>query len=98
MRSIVFGLMMAQLIGVAAAQAQTGDEVQIEVSVFEVKTNGAEQAAGGAFASGLVSGKSSSGARFSYGPVAHSRSKRERKDRSQKAPHRPGESKSVPSA
>ena len=61
----MIGLLIAQLIGVAAVRAQTADDVQIEVNVFEVKTNGAEQPAGGAFSSGPVSKKSSGGSRFS---------------------------------
>jgi hypothetical protein len=65
MRSTVVALLVVQLIGVAAVSAQTGDEVQIEVNVFEVKTNGAEQPAGGAFSSGPISKKWSGGARFS---------------------------------
>jgi hypothetical protein len=65
MKRMALCLLMAQLAGVAAARAQTADDVQIEVSVFEVKTNGAEQPAGGSFSTGPVSRKSSGGARFS---------------------------------
>jgi hypothetical protein len=65
MKRVVIGLLMVQLIGVAIARAQTADDVEIAVNVFEVKTNGAEQPAGGAFSSGPVSRKSSGGGRFS---------------------------------
>ena len=68
MKSVVIGLLMTQLTGVAAARAQTADDVQIEVNVFEVKTTGAEQPAGGAFSSGPVSRKTTGGARFSVRP------------------------------
>jgi hypothetical protein len=68
MKSMVIGLLVTQLAGVAAARAQTADDVQIEVNVFEVKTTGAEQPAGGAFSSGPVSRKTSGGARFSVRP------------------------------
>jgi hypothetical protein len=68
MKRMVIGLLMAQLTGVAAARAQTGDDVQIEVNGFEVKTNGAEQPAGVAFSTGPVSKRSSGGGRFSVRP------------------------------
>ena len=65
MKRMVIGLLMMQLSLVASARAQTADDVQIEVNVFDVTINGAERPAGGAFSSGPVSRKWSGGARFS---------------------------------
>ena len=85
MRSTVIGLLMVQLIGVAAVSAQTADEVQIAVNVFEVKTDGAEQPAGGALPADRSARNRAAGPVSQRGTVAVSRSRRERKDRSRKA-------------
>ena len=68
MKIVMAGLLTVQVIGVAAASAQTANDVEVQVHVFEVKTNGAEQPAGGAFSTGPVSEKWSGGARFSVRP------------------------------
>ena len=66
MKIVMVGLLMVQVIGVTGAGAQTAGDVEIRSSVFEVKTNGAEQPAGGAFSSSApVSERWSGGARFS---------------------------------
>ena len=66
-RATMFVLMM-QLVGVAAARAQTADDLQVDVSVVNVETTGAAKLAGGSFSTGPVSEKWSGGARFSVGP------------------------------
>lgn len=65
MKKVAGVLLLVQLTGVGAARAQTGDDLQIEVNAFQVKTNGAEQPAGVALSSGPVSRKSSATGRFS---------------------------------
>jgi len=58
-------LLMAQLTGVAAAHAQTAEDLEVQVNAFEVTTGGAEQPAGVTFSTGPVSKKWSGGGRFS---------------------------------
>ena len=65
LKRLALALLMAQLTGVAAAQAQTADDVEVQVNAFEVRTDGAEQPAGGTFSTGPVSKKWSGGGRFS---------------------------------
>src|SRR5829696_7044011 len=68
MRSVALSLVAMQLIGAAAAQAQTAGEAQVSVYVVNTTTDGAEAHAGGSFSSGPVSDKYSGGARFSVRP------------------------------
>ena len=65
MKRVTILMLFVQLIGVAVVRAQTADDVQVDVSVVEVQTNGAEKPAGGALSTGAVSKKASSDGRFS---------------------------------
>ena len=68
MKRLTILMLFAQLIGVAVVRAQTADEVEVAVGVVNVRTNGAEQLAGGFLSTGPVSKKASSDGRFSVRP------------------------------
>jgi hypothetical protein len=68
MKKLALALVITQLTGVAAARAQTADDVEVAVGVVNVQTNGAEQLAGGFLSTGPVSSKGTSDGRFSVSP------------------------------
>ena len=68
MKKVTILVLFVQLIGVAVVRAQTADDVQVQVHVVNVQTNGAEQLAGGSLSTGPVSQKATSTGRFSVRP------------------------------
>jgi hypothetical protein len=67
MKKLALGLLMVQLIGVGAAGAQTAKEMEIRVEVYERKTSGAEERAGGYYGIGAADTKTTGAGRFSVG-------------------------------
>ena len=65
MKSVSVFVLVAQLIAVAAARAQTADDVEVAVGVVEVETNGAGKLAGGYLSTGPVSKEATAQGRFS---------------------------------
>ena len=64
-RKMLVACLSAQLIGAAAAGAQTASELGVHVSVYKLKTDGADVHAGGSFIAMWSQNRESSGARFS---------------------------------
>jgi hypothetical protein len=68
---VLVACLSAQLIGTAGASAQTASELAVDVSVYKLRTDGADVHAGGSFIATWSRDRERSGARFSTRGCGH---------------------------